>query len=86
MASAQPPDNGDVEETAPNQGAPGDVDPSEVAAAAGPGGEQAPSPGSPLGADLAAEHDPFAERPELYVGAAFAGGFLLAQLIRWVRR
>ena len=86
MAAAQPPDQGDVEETAPNQGAPGGVDPSEAAAAAGAGGEQAPSPESPLGADLAVEHDAFAERPELYVGAAFAGGFLLAQFIRWVRR
>lgn len=26
--------------------------------------------------------DPFAERPELYVGAAFAGGFLLAKIVK----
>jgi hypothetical protein len=26
--------------------------------------------------------DPFEERPELYVGAALAGGFLLAMILR----
>jgi hypothetical protein len=31
---------------------------------------------------VATEHDPFAERPEAYVGAAFAGGFALAMLLR----
>jgi hypothetical protein len=35
---------------------------------------------------MAAEHDPFVERPEVFVGAAFAGGFLLAQLVRWIGR
>lgn len=29
-----------------------------------------------------AAQDPFEERPELYVGAAFVGGFLLAVLLR----
>jgi hypothetical protein len=29
-----------------------------------------------------ADHDPFAERPEAYVGAAFAGGLVLALLLR----
>lgn len=29
---------------------------------------------------------PFAERPELYVGAAFAGGLLLARFLRRLRR
>jgi hypothetical protein len=28
------------------------------------------------------EDDPFAEHPEAYVGAAFAGGFALALLLR----
>ena len=28
------------------------------------------------------EDDPFAERPEAFVGAAFAGGFALALLLR----
>ena len=36
---------------------------------------------SPLQADSAAS-DPFAERPEAFVGAAFAGGFVLALLLR----
>ncbi len=30
--------------------------------------------------------DAFAERPEVYVGAAFAGGLVLAGLIRWFGR
>jgi hypothetical protein len=30
--------------------------------------------------------DSFAERPEVFVGAAFAGGLLLAQILRRVRR
>ncbi len=37
---------------------------------------------SPADAHRAAEHDPFAERPEVYVGAAFAGGLVLAGLLR----
>jgi hypothetical protein len=38
---------------------------------------------SPLQAD-AADSDPFAERPEAFVGAAFAGGLVLAILLkRW---
>jgi hypothetical protein len=32
------------------------------------------------------DDDTFAEHPELYVGAAFAGGFVLAQLLKWIRR
>jgi hypothetical protein len=28
------------------------------------------------------DNDPFAERPELYVGAAFAGGLILAKILR----
>lgn len=28
------------------------------------------------------DNDPFAERPELYVGAAFAGGLILAKFLK----
>jgi hypothetical protein len=38
---------------------------------------------TPLQADMA-DSDPFAERPEAFVGAAFAGGFVIALLLkRW---
>jgi hypothetical protein len=65
---------------APNQGAPG---------ARPPGGEHSARPSAsrsvsgetPLQAD-AADPDPFAERPEAFVGAAFAGGLVLALLLR----
>jgi hypothetical protein len=36
---------------------------------------------SPLQAD-AVDSDPFAERPEAFVGAAFAGGLVLALLLK----
>ena len=36
---------------------------------------------TPLQAD-ASDPDPFAERPEAFVGAAFAGGFVLARLLK----
>jgi hypothetical protein len=40
-----------------------------------------PSPGeSPLSVE--SESDAFAERPEAFVGAAFAGGFALALILR----
>jgi hypothetical protein len=32
------------------------------------------------------ESDPFAERPEAYVGAAFAGGFAVALILRRLTR
>ena len=41
---------------------------------------------SPADAQAAAEHDAFAERPEVYVGAAFAGGLVLAGMLRWLGR
>ena len=41
--------------------------------------------GSPQGADIAG-HDAFAEKPELYVGAAFAGGLLVAGVLRYLGR
>jgi hypothetical protein len=39
---------------------------------------------SPL--DAAFEDDTFADRPELFVGAAFVGGFVLARLLRLLGR
>jgi hypothetical protein len=41
---------------------------------------------SPVDAHAAAEQDTFAERPELFVGAAFAGGLVVAGLLRWLGR
>jgi hypothetical protein len=55
----------------------------EQDAAAEPG--PAPPPGeSPL--DTAGGDDAFAERPEAFVGAAFAGGLALALLMRRLAR
>jgi hypothetical protein len=39
---------------------------------------------SPL--SVATESDPFAERPEAFVGAAFAGGFAVALILRRLTR
>jgi hypothetical protein len=33
-----------------------------------------------------AREDTFEERPELFVGAAFAGGLVVAGLLRWLGR
>ena len=41
---------------------------------------------SPADADRNADHDAFAERPEVYVGAAFAGGLAVAGLLRFLGR
>jgi len=41
---------------------------------------------SPAAAQAAADRDAFAERPELFVGAAFAGGLVLAQILKRVGR
>jgi hypothetical protein len=54
-----------------------------------PRAESSPSAapwGSPAAADDAAESDAFAERPEVYVAAAFAGGLALAGLLRLLGR
>ena len=60
----------------PAQGATAE-EPNQGATGARPLGE------SPLQADTA-DSDPFAERPEAFVGAAFAGGLALALLLkRW---
>jgi hypothetical protein len=47
---------------------------------------EAPLGESPAAAHAAAEDDTFAERPEIFVGAAFAGGLVLAGLLRWLDR
>jgi hypothetical protein len=50
-------------------------------------GEAAPPPGggqSPL--SVGTDEDPFAERPEAFVGAAFAGGLALALILRRLTR
>ena len=43
-----------------------------------------PAGGNPAGATVPAP--PFEERPELYVGAAFAGGLVLAGVMRLIAR
>jgi hypothetical protein len=49
--------------------------------------QDAPPPPRPAGAGesplgVSSEDDPFAERPEAFVGAAFAGGLALALILR----
>jgi len=46
------------------------------------GPDSPPREQSPLDAQREADGDPFAERPEVYVGAAFAGGLALALVLR----
>lgn len=41
---------------------------------------------SPLSAQSDSDSDPFAERPEVFVGGAFAGGFALALILRRLTR
>lgn len=41
---------------------------------------------SPADAYAAGEQDAFAERPEVFVGAAFVGGLAIAGLLRWLGR
>ena len=40
----------------------------------------------PEAASGSSNGDPFAERPELFVGAAFVGGLVLAQLLKRIGR
>jgi hypothetical protein len=57
----------------------------EQGAAAGTASAAPPPPGeSPLSVD--SPDDPFAERPEAFVGAAFAGGLALALIMRRLAR
>jgi hypothetical protein len=70
-AGPPPADAGPAATGAPvNQGATG----------AGPDADTAYR-GGPMGAQTGGD-DPFAERPELFVGAAFAGGLAVAMLLR----
>jgi hypothetical protein len=55
------------------------------AAAAG-GYASSPPPGGQSPLSVGSEEDPFAERPEAYVGAAFAGGLVLALILRRLTR
>jgi hypothetical protein len=77
----------------PNQGAPGEgtasaaADPPPVD---GPEVNQGAAGNRPLGespllADSKSDEDPFAKRPEAFVGGAFAGGFVLALILRRFR-
>jgi hypothetical protein len=63
----------------PNQGAAGGR-PSGRERSARPSASGFASSESPLSVET--ESDPFAERPEAFVGAAFAGGLALALLLR----
>ena len=66
----------------PNQGATG-ARPLGSEHSARPSTSPSSSGESPLQAD-SADADPFAERPEAFVGAAFVGGLALALLLkRW---
>ena len=50
------------------------------------GGPVGPDDGGQSPASVPSAEDAFADRPELYVGAAFAGGFLFAQILKRLRR
>ena len=45
-----------------------------------------PQDESPADAHAAPDHDTFAKRPGVFVGAAFAGGLAIAGLLRWLGR
>ena len=65
------------------------ADQTEQATAAEQPVNQGATGSRPLGEtplSVESEHDAFAERPEAYVGAAFAGGFALALILRRVAR
>jgi hypothetical protein len=60
---------------------------SEQERVTGPTPNPPPMGESPLdAAGAASEGDPFAERPEAFVGAAFAGGLALALIMRRLAR
>jgi hypothetical protein len=68
----------------PNQGATGDAPAEAAAAAAGAGATDGGYGQSPL--SVGSEQDAFAERPEIFVGAAFVGGLVAAQILRRLTR
>ena len=64
-------------------------DPTQAAATQADPPNQGATGSRPLGEtplSVESEQDPFAERPEAYVGAAFAGGFALAMILRRIVR
>jgi hypothetical protein len=69
----------------PNQGATGSRPPGGEHSAR-PSGSRSSSGESPLAAASSSEAGPFAERPEAFVGAAFAGGFVFALLLKRLAR
>jgi hypothetical protein len=63
---------------------PAPPDPDDFAATAQPPGPE-PTPEPPASEtplSVEAESDGFGERPEVFVGAAFVGGFALAQIMK----
>jgi predicted lipid-binding transport protein (Tim44 family) len=66
-----------MESSPQGAGAPGEQATRELP----PVGAPAAGP-SPAAAQAAAGADAFSERPELFVGAAFAGGLVLAQILK----
>lgn len=63
----------------PDQAVPADAGPvNQGATGSRPMGESALS--------VESESDPFAQRPEAFVGGAFAGGFVLAVILRRLTR
>jgi hypothetical protein len=68
----------------PNQGATG-ASPSVGEHSARPSASPSQFGESPLQAQ-SVDSDPFAERPEAFVGAAFAGGFVVALLLKRLAR
>ena len=58
-----------------------DAEPIQPAADANQGAT-GPRPHGESPLSVESESDPFAERPEAFVGAAFAGGFALALILR----
>jgi len=85
MEAATPGQSGDEVNRA--EAAAGEADPTQAATpeqvVEPEGGPDSPPRGeSPLDGQSHTESDAFAERPELFVGAAFAGGLALAVALR----
>lgn len=67
-------------------GEPPSAGPSGTQPGAGASADPASARTSPAAAHARGGGDDFARRPELYVGAAFAGGLVLAQVLRRLGR
>ncbi|MBD0282959.1 MAG: hypothetical protein ICV69_12320 [Thermoleophilaceae bacterium] len=70
----------------PGQGATGGPPAAAAAGAVEAGGEPTAPMGESPASVTAGDRDPFDERPEAYVGAAFVGGFALAMILKRVAR